>query len=130
MDENLIQQNPHSIFITGAFPNKMKTAKVIPIFKRGEKQQFTNCRPISLLPTFSKILEKLFAEMLDIIEKHNLLNNHQYGLRTNRSTSMAVIEVVERISTATDNKEYRVGVFIDLKNKQTKKVFDTTPEEN
>lgn len=48
---------------TGTFPNKVKTAKVIPIFKRGEKQQFTNYRPISLLPTFSKILEKLFVEM-------------------------------------------------------------------
>jgi hypothetical protein len=108
-------------FLTGIFPNTMKTAKVIPIFKSGDSHQFTNYRPISLLSQFSKILEKLFVERLDnFIEKHHLLSDHQYGFRCNMSTSMAVMELVEGISTAIDNREYTVGVFIDLK-----KAFDT-----
>lgn len=99
----------------------MKTAKVIPIYKSAERNQFTNYRPISLLPQFSKILEKLFVHRLNnFIEKYNLLSDSQYGFRTKRSTSMAVMVFVEGISTAIDSREYTVGVFIDLK-----KVFDT-----
>ncbi len=61
-------------FTTGIFPHKMKTAKVIPLYKAGDKHQFTNYRPVSLLCQFSKILEKLFIQRLDnFIEKHNLL---------------------------------------------------------
>ena len=52
-------------FQTGVFPNKMKIAKVIPLYKSGEKNIFTNYRPISLLPQFSKILEKLYNNRLD-----------------------------------------------------------------
>ena len=59
------------------------------------------------------MFEKLFVQRLDnLIEKHNLLSNHQYGFRANRSTSIAVVELIEDISTAMDNKEYTVGVFI------------------
>ena len=102
-------------FQTSIFPNNMKTAKVIPIFKSGDKHQFNNYRPISLLSQFSKIIEKLFVERLDsFIEKHQLLSKHQYGFRANRSTSMACVELTESISTAINNKEYMVGVFIDL----------------
>ena len=108
-------------FQTGIFPNNMKTAKVIPIFKNGDKNQFNNYRPISLLSQFSKILEKLFVERLDsFIDKHHLLTEHQYGFRAKRSTAMAVVELTENISTAINNKEYMVGVFIDLQ-----KAFDT-----
>ena len=52
-------------FQTGTFPNKMKIAKVIPLYKSGNKHHFTNYRPVSLLPQFSKILEKLFNNRLD-----------------------------------------------------------------
>ena len=76
-------------FQTGIFPNSMKTAKVIPIYKNGDRHLFTNYRPISLLPQFSKIIEKLFVHRLDnFIEKHNLLCDQQYGFRANRSTSI------------------------------------------
>ncbi len=106
---------------TGIFPNKMKMAKVIPIFKNGNKHNFCNYRPISLLPQFSKILETLFAHRLeDFIEKQHLLSDQQYGFRANRSTTMAVMELIDNISTNTENKEYTVGLFIDLK-----KAFDT-----
>ena len=59
-------------FQLGCFPDKMKTAKVIPLFKAGDKKLYTNYRPLSLLSQFSKILEKLFVARLDcFVEKHN-----------------------------------------------------------
>ncbi len=98
----------------------MKTAKVIPIFKNGDCHCFSNYRPISLLSQFS-ILEKVFVRRIDnFIDKHKLLSDHQFGFRTNRSTSMAVMELVEEISSSMDKNEYTVGVFLDLK-----KAFDT-----
>ena len=74
----------------------MKTAKVIPIFKNGNKHNFCNYRPISLLPQFSKILETLFVHRLeDFTEKQHLLSDRQYGFRSNRSTTMAVMELID-----------------------------------
>lgn len=108
-------------FLTGTFPDNMKIAKVIPIYKNGEKHIVSNYRPVSLLPQFSKILEKLFVDRLDaFVGKYELLNDHQYGFRSNRSTSLAVMEFVENTATAIDKKQYAVGVFIDLR-----KAFDT-----
>ena len=66
-------------FNTGIFPNQMKITKVIPIFKSGEKGVFTNYRPISLLPQFSKILEKLYSDRLDsFLFKYSILSPSQY----------------------------------------------------
>ena len=74
----------------------MKIAKVIPLFKSGEKSVFTNYRPVSLLPQFSKLLEKLFCLRLDnFINKCNILCDSQYGFRSNRSTSLAIIDLIE-----------------------------------
>ena len=74
-------------FQTGVFPNKMKIPKVIPLYKSGEKNVFTNYRPISLLPQFSKILDKLYNNRLDMfINKCNILSPSQYGFRSSMST--------------------------------------------
>ena len=108
-------------FSSGIFPDAMKVAKVIPILKCGDNNVFTNYRPVSLLPQFSKILEKLFEKRLDnFISKHDILSESQYGFRTGRSTSMALLELIENITSAIDNKKTTIGVFIDLK-----KAFDT-----
>ena len=69
-------------FTQGVFPDNMKIGKVIPLYKAGDRNVFSNYRPISLLSQFSKILEKLFNERLDkFIDKCNVLNNSQYGFR-------------------------------------------------
>ena len=108
-------------FRTGVFPSKMKIAKVIPMFKSGTETDVTNYRPISLLPQFSKILEKLFLTRINsFLCANNILSSSQYGFRTNLSTSLAVMELIEEITNATDNKKLAIGVFIDLK-----KAFDT-----
>ena len=78
---------------------------------------FTNYRPVYLLLQFSKILEKIFNVRLDkFIEKYNILSSSQYGFRTSTgmSTSMALLELTESITTALDQK-CTIGVFIDLK---------------
>ena len=107
-------------FLSGTFRNKMKLAKVIPLYKTGKQNVFTNYRPVSLLPQFSKILEKIFSEQLDVfIEKQNILSESQYGFRSNRSTSMALLELIEGITLAVDNTKCTICVFIDLK-----KAFD------
>ncbi|CAM1330058.1 Uncharacterised protein at_DN1489 [Pycnogonum litorale] len=76
---------------------------------------------LNRLPQFSKILEKLFNNRLEnFLESVKCLNEGQYGFRRNHSTEMAATELAEKITSAMENNEYCVGVFIDLK-----KAFDT-----
>ena len=108
-------------FSKGVFPDALKIARVIPLFKSGDKHMFTNYRPVSLLPQFSKILEKIFNNRLDsFIEKNCILNECQYGFRNSRSTYMALMDLIENICESIDKKKYVMGIFIDLK-----KAFDT-----
>lgn len=94
----------------------MKTAKVIPLYKDRDRKQFTNYRPVSLLSQFSKILEKLFASRLEnFIDKYDPLADCQYGFRSNRTTSMVLIDLTEEITSAVDNNKFAEGIFIDLK---------------
>ena len=82
------------------FPNDMKIARVIPLYKAGEKYLFTNYRPVSLLPQFSKILEKIYYSRLHkFISKHDILSNSQYGFRQNMSTNLALLELVEELTS-------------------------------
>ena len=91
-------------FQTGVFPSKMKIAKVVPLFKSGEKNVFTNYRPISLLPQFSKIVEKLYNDRMDLfLNKYDILSPRQYGFRSNKSTAEALLELVEEIISKTTN---------------------------
>ena len=94
----------------------MKTAKIIPIFKSGDREDCTNYKPISLLPQISKILEKLFNRRLtDFLEKYKVISPTQYGFRENMSTCFALTELVDEITASLDNKLCTMGVFIDLK---------------
>ena len=78
-------------------------------------------RPISVIPTFSKIFEKLvYNRLLNYLTRYSVLYQHQYGFRSNHSTSMAVLEMVDKITEAIDNNKFSLGIFIDLS-----KAFDT-----
>ena len=110
---------------SGIFPNKMKVAKVIPIFKAGDIHSVSNYRPVSILPQLSKVIEKLFEVRLrKYIDSHNFFFSGQYGFRTSHSTSLALNEMVDMIVNAIDCNKYSIGVFIDLK-----KAFDTVNHE-
>ena len=77
--------------MTCVFPNNLKIAKVVPLFKSGDSELPTNYRPISVLTYFSKIFEKvLYGRLNDYFTKNNLLSQQQYGFRNNHSTSLAI----------------------------------------
>jgi hypothetical protein len=108
-------------FRLGKFPNRLKLAKVVPIFKNDDKLLVCNYRPISVLSVFSKILEKLmFTRMSVFIDKHAILSSCQFGFREHHSTSMALIKLFDKITHELDNKCYSIGIFLDLS-----KAFDT-----
>ena len=65
---------------TGVVPCHLKIAKVIPIHKNGETDLIKNYRPISILPSFSKIIEKIvYTRTVSFLQKHNILTNYQFG---------------------------------------------------
>jgi hypothetical protein len=101
---------------SGKFPTKLKQCRVIPIFKSGNASECDNYRPISLLSSISKVLEKIVAEKLTKhLLSNNLLYQHQYGFLPKRSTEQNLIQIVNFISEAINNNMYCVGVFLDLK---------------
>jgi len=102
-------------------PSLLKIAKICPIYKSGQKDECSNYRPISILPSFSKILEKLVANRLEqYLSKFKILTPSQFGFRPNYSTSMALTSLYDKISKAIDDNKFAIGVFIDLQ-----KAFDT-----
>ena len=108
-------------FRSGTVPDQMKISRVIPLFKSGIKSRFCNYRPISILPAFSKILERAFYNRLyNYLTKYNILCNNQYGFRKGYSTAFALIDMHDKISSALDNKEFAMCFFMDLS-----KAFDT-----
>ena len=108
-------------FQNGIFPEILKNAKVTPIHKTDDKHLINNYRPISVLPFFSKILEKLmYTRVMQFVDKHKILSDNQYGFREKHSTYMALINMIDQISSEMDNKKFSIGIFLDLS-----KAFDT-----
>ena len=108
-------------FLCGTFPNKLKLAKVTPVFKKGSRQDKDNYRPISVLSIFSKIFEKaMYKRLYNYLECHSILYPVQFGFRRKYSTNHALLSITESIRYSIDNNEFGCGIFIDLK-----KAFDT-----
>ena len=106
---------------TGIFPDKLKTAKVMPFFKKDGITLMDNYRPVSLLTSTSKVFEKVvFTQLYEYFDKNNLLYSSQYGFRKIHSTEMAGLELTDRILKDIDNKDASLTIFMDLS-----KAFDT-----
>jgi hypothetical protein len=105
---------------TGTFPSMLKTSRTVPIFKAGSPLLCDNYRPISLLSTLSKLLEKIVCRQLVAhLEDNNLIYEHQYGFQHSKSTQHNLVQVINFINTALNDKKYAIGIFLDLK-----KAFD------
>ena len=108
-------------FETGIVPISMKIAKIVPIYKAKDKTDMGNYRPISLLPTVSKILEKAVHHRLySYCKAENILYADQYGFQPQRSTIDAIAKFTSNVALLTENKDTTMAVFLDLS-----KAFDT-----
>ena len=106
---------------TGIFPEKMKTAEVIPLHKKDELNNTENYRPISLLPALSQILEKVIINQLDqYFNSHNIFCSNQYGFRAKHSTELAALHLVDNITNQMDKGTIPINIYLDLS-----KAFDT-----
>ena len=105
----------------GCFPHELKVSKIIPLYKSGDKTLFNNYRPISLLPLFSKVLERLMYDRLySFLVKYSILYSFQFGFRKAHSTYMALTCMLDKLHNALERGEYAIGIFIDFR-----KAFDT-----
>src|ERR1700733_7535395 len=108
-------------FNYGIVPQALKLAKVVPIYKKGDKESTANYRPISILPYFSKYFEKLmYNRLYNYVNSLNIIFHSQHGFQSGHSPYMALLSMQDMISNAIDRNEYSVGVFFDLS-----KAFDT-----
>ena len=103
------------------FPSELKIAKVLPLFKTGDRNSLTNYRPISILPIFSKIFEKLIQSRLSsFFSKEKVLQEGQFGFRRGRSTIQALNTSICNVLKSMDQRKQTIGLFIDYS-----KAFDT-----
>ena len=106
---------------SGTFPVILKTGIVSPVYKKGNQQLFDNYRPISTLPIFSKLYEKIiYKRIYSYLITKNILYDKQFGFRKNHSTSHAINYSIKYIADNLEQKKHIIGIFLDLS-----KAFDT-----
>ena len=113
------------IFSQGIFPDVLKIARVTPIYKKGNEKDMNNYRPISILPLFSKIVEKCIKSRLEkFLNNNSLLSSTQYGFRRKLSTLDAIVSFSQYIVDNLEQFKHVIGIFIDYA-----KAFDTVNHE-
>ena len=106
----------NKLITSGIFPEHMKYAIVNPLFKKGEKTELTNYRPISILSSFSKIIEKvIYKQLLNHLNKHNILVQEQFGFRSGTAMDKTIYKLINEILNALNNKLMVSGIFSTLK---------------
>ena len=110
---------------SGVFPSELKIAKVIPLFKNGKQHLLSNYRPISILPLFSKIFERIIhSRLTSFFDSQNTIYENQFGFRKKHSTVHALSTAVKSIAQSMNDKSHSIGLFIDFS-----KAFDTIKHE-
>ena len=108
-------------FGKGVFPDKLKIARVTPIFIKGNNTLVTNYRPISVLPSFSKLLECImYNRLYNFLLENNIFYQKQFGFQNAHSTEHAILQLVNQITEAFSQGKYTLAIFLDLS-----KAFDT-----
>jgi len=110
----------NKILSTGIFPDRFNILRSKPSFKKVKKTEFFNYRRISLITSFSKIIEKIiYRRVYQNLTENNVLVHEQFGFRENSSTDMATFALLNTVLSLLDKKHSVGGVFCDLQ-----KVFD------
>ena len=103
------------MIVKGIFPDDLKIVKITLIYKAGNSSNGSNYTPISVLPCFSKMPERIICNLLSkYLKDQNILYNKQFGFRTGHSTDHAITQLVDQIYKDFEKNEYTLGVFIDL----------------
>ena len=111
----------NSCLSSAIYPDSLKLAEVIPIFKEGDREKTTDYRPISLLYQFNKVFEKLlYVRIYSYLIRFKLLSDNQFGIRKNSSTTLAMNKIYDKILNNIDQGLYTCCIFPDLN-----KTFDT-----
>ena len=108
-------------FQKGIFPDTLKIAKVVPIYKCNDETALNNYRPISVLPSLSKVFERvIFNQIHEYFNLRNLYYGNQYGFRKGHSTELAILEVIDKVTLSLDIGDTSINIYLDLS-----KAFDT-----
>ena len=111
----------NNCFVPGTFPDLLKKAKVIPVFKKGDRHSANNYRPVSILPAVSKIFERAtYVRLMNFLNAHNILSNEQFGFRPSKSTEKAIFHTLSYVIERIDQNDKVAGLYFDLS-----KAFDT-----
>ena len=106
---------------TGIFPDNLKLAKVIPLFKKGDPTSINNYRPISLLPALSNIFEHvIYNQINNYFTLNNLYYEGQYGFRSKHSTELAALDIIDTITSRMEKGNIPITIYLDLS-----EAFDT-----
>ena len=111
----------NQVLHTGIFPRQLKLSRVKPVHKSGEQSHFCNYRPISLLPSMSKVFEYvIFDQLMTFLTDNKLFCMEQFGFRPGHSTELAALRLVDHLTTEMDNSNVPTNIYIDLS-----KAFDS-----
>ena len=106
---------------SGIYQDKFKMSKITPLHKKDDRTIESNYRPISLLPTMSKIIERVMhSQLYAFLNVNNLITEQQYGFRSNHSTELTTLKLTDTIMYELDNSHIPCAIFLDLS-----KAFDT-----
>jgi hypothetical protein len=110
----------------GIFPERLKYATIVSVYKKGDKNIVTNYRPISILTSVNKIFAKVvYNRLLKHLSDNSILSNHQFGFRVNQGTKNAIFKLISGILNSLNKKKMLVGgIFCDLE-----KAFDCVSHE-
>ena len=103
---------------TGFVPQQLKISKIIPLYKTGsgDKNYFSNYRPIPIISSFAKLIKKIVcSQLMYYLINNDLLYQHQYGFRGKHSTSHPLIHFTNNVNKALNNNNFNLAIFIDLK---------------
>ena len=105
----------------GVFPENLKLTKVSPVYKKDEEFLLTNYRPISVLPCFSKLLERImYNRLFKYLSENSILYKKQFGFQTSHRTEHAILLLINQLYQSFDESKFTLGIFNDLS-----KAFDT-----